>query len=79
MLPLPSEKGFEAAQLGMKLVSAFEMVLAKKDAHQGAGEHSIAQNFVSEVKCCTYIRIGCEREHRSMDHCKSKSLGYLLV
>lgn len=37
LLPLPSEKGFPAAQLGMKLVSAFEMVLARKESNQSAG------------------------------------------
>lgn len=37
MLPLPSEKEFPAAQLGMKLVSAFEMILSRKDTGQSAG------------------------------------------
>ena len=37
MLPLPSEKGFAAAQLGMKLTAAFEVVLVRQCSHQSAG------------------------------------------
>lgn len=42
MLPLPSEDTFAAAQLGMKLVSAFEMLLARQESHYTAGKSQAA-------------------------------------
>ena len=57
MLPLPSEKGFEAAQLGMKLVSAFEMVLARKDSHQAAGGFlACSKMWLSHICSSIYAR-----------------------
>jgi len=43
-LPLPSENGFAAAQLGMKLVAGFEMVLAQasSDVAPGGLSHPFA-------------------------------------
>ena len=53
MLPLPSEEGFAAAQLGMKLVSAFEMVLARRETSQAAGNTTpFPSNNVAGVGHC---------------------------